>query len=73
MRGPATFEKLRASNGNVPVLLLSGYSLEGEAKEILEKGCNAFMQKPFKLDQLSRKIEEMGIDRPFSKVTPNVV
>jgi FixJ family two-component response regulator len=36
-----------------------GYSLEGEAKEIMKRGCDAFIQKPFNLDQLSRKIGEV--------------
>jgi CheY-like chemotaxis protein len=41
------------------VILSSGYSLEGEATKILEKGCNGFIQKPFNVSDLSRKIREV--------------
>jgi len=39
------------------VLLLSGYSIDGEATQILSRGCNGFIQKPFNLEQLSRSIK----------------
>jgi CheY-like chemotaxis protein len=38
------------------VLLSSGYALEGEAADILERGCNGFIQKPFRLNDLSEKV-----------------
>jgi DNA-binding response OmpR family regulator len=38
------------------VLLSSGYSINGQASEILERGCDGFIQKPFNLNQLSEKI-----------------
>ena len=45
--------------GPVKVLLSSGYSISGQAAEILERGCNGFIQKPFKLRELSVKIREI--------------
>ena len=57
--GGKTYDKLKAINPKVKVLLSSGYSLNGEAKEILGRGCNGFIQKPFSLDNLSRKIHEI--------------
>ena len=59
MGGGEAFDRMKEINTNVKVLLSSGYSLEGEAKEILERGCDAFIQKPFKLEQLSQKIREL--------------
>ena len=59
MGGGEAFDRIKEINTNVKVLLSSGYSLEGEAKEILERGCDAFIQKPFKLEQLSQKLREM--------------
>ena len=56
MGGGEAFDRIKEINTNVKVLLSSGYSLEGEAKEILERGCDAFIQKPFKLEQLSQKL-----------------
>ena len=41
---------------NVKVLLSSGYSIDGPAKEILQRGCNAFIQKPFSMKDLSQAI-----------------
>jgi hypothetical protein len=41
------------------VLLSSGYSQDGMASEILDKGCNGFIQKPFTLAQISQKIYEI--------------
>jgi len=43
----------------VKVLLSSGYSLNGEAQRIMDRGCNGFLHKPFTIEQLSRKIREI--------------
>ena len=59
MGGGETFDRMKEINTNVKVLLSSGYSIEGEAKEILKRGCDAFIQKPFKPEQLSQKIREI--------------
>jgi len=48
---------MKEINPNVKVLLLSGYSIDGEATEILERGCDAFIQKPFDMKRLSRAIK----------------
>ncbi len=48
--------------GNEPrvkVILSSGYTLDAQAKEIMARGCNGFIQKPFKLQDISRKIQEV--------------
>ncbi|HAJ26476.1 MAG TPA: hypothetical protein DCG53_04400 [Syntrophus sp. (in: bacteria)] len=50
----------------VRVLLSTGYSLMGQAQEILDRGCNGFIQKPFHLQIFSEKVREMlegDIDR----------
>ena len=59
MGGGEAFDRMKEINTNVKVLLSSGYSLEGKAKEILKRGCDAFIQKPFKLEQLSQKLREI--------------
>ncbi|HOF04263.1 MAG TPA: PAS domain S-box protein [Syntrophales bacterium] len=59
MSGGETIERLLALNPEVPVILSSGYSLNGMAKEVLAKGARAFLQKPFRMDALSRKIQEI--------------
>jgi two-component system cell cycle sensor histidine kinase/response regulator CckA len=57
--GGETFDRLREINPDVRVLLSSGYSIEGQAKHILDRGCNGFIQKPFQLENLSRKVREI--------------
>ena len=41
------------------VLLSSGYSLNGQALEIMKRGCRGFIQKPFSIEQLKQKICEI--------------
>lgn len=59
MDGTQVFKKLREINPEVKVLLSSGYSLEQKAKEILDHPGTAFIQKPFNIEALSRKLKEM--------------
>ena len=59
MGGGEAFDRMKEINTNVKVLLSSGYSIEGEAKEILNRGCDAFIQKPFKLEHFSQKIKKL--------------
>jgi PAS domain S-box-containing protein len=56
MNGKETFVKLMEIDKNVCVLLSSGYSVNVEAKTILNLGCRGFIQKPFKVSELSEKI-----------------
>ena len=60
MGGGETYDRMKELNPTkVKVLLSSGYSIEGQAKEILERGCDAFIQKPFKMQELSGRIREI--------------
>jgi two-component system cell cycle sensor histidine kinase/response regulator CckA len=59
MGGGETYDRLKEINPDIKVLLSSGYSIDGQAKEILERGCDGFIQKPFTMNQLSRKIREI--------------
>ena len=59
MSGEETFNELKKINPNIKVLLASGYSANEQAKNMLERGCNAFIQKPFSLKELSRKIRDI--------------
>ena len=54
-----TYDKLRALNPAVKVLLSSGYSLDTKTKGILKRGCSGFIQKPFNMKILTEKIEEI--------------
>jgi len=59
MSGGEVFERLRAIDPGVKVLLASGFSLNGQAGEILARGCRGFIQKPFNLEILSQKLSEI--------------
>lgn len=47
MGGGEIFDRFKEIDPNIKVLLSSGYSIDGEATKILERGCNGFIQKPF--------------------------
>jgi signal transduction histidine kinase/ActR/RegA family two-component response regulator len=66
MSGRQTFEALKAFDPGVNVLLCSGYSLDGQARSILRRGCNGFIQKPFDVRELSRKLRGI-LDEPVHK------
>jgi CheY-like chemotaxis protein len=57
--GGEAYDKIKRINPNAKVLLSSGYSIDGEASQILERGCNGFIQKPFGMKQLSQTIREV--------------
>jgi PAS domain S-box-containing protein len=54
--GGEAFDCIKAIEPATCVLLSSGYSINGEAKEIMNRGCNGFIQKPYNLAQLSEKL-----------------
>jgi two-component system cell cycle sensor histidine kinase/response regulator CckA len=59
MDGGETYDKLKQINPNVKVLLSSGYSIDSQASEILKRGCDGFIQKPFEITDLSRKLRDI--------------
>jgi CheY-like chemotaxis protein len=59
MNGSEVFEQLKKINPGVKVLLSSGYSLNGEAKRMIERGVRAFIQKPFTMASISQKVREI--------------
>ena len=54
--GGEAFDRLKQINPDVKVILCSGYSIDGQARVILNRGCSAFIQKPFNLQTLSDSI-----------------
>jgi two-component system cell cycle sensor histidine kinase/response regulator CckA len=59
MGGARTFDSLKSLNPDVKVLLSSGYSIDGEARDILERGCKGFIQKPYSAMAFSQRIREI--------------
>jgi nitrogen-specific signal transduction histidine kinase/CheY-like chemotaxis protein len=66
MDGGKTFDQLRLICPEIPVILSSGYAINGQAESIMKKGCNGFIQKPFSVPVLSQKIKQVldGIKHP---------
>ncbi len=58
MGGGDAYDTLKEIDPDIVVLLSSGYSLNGQATEILERGCDGFIQKPFNMSQLSQAIRK---------------
>ena len=56
MSGSEVFDELKKIDPDVKVLLSSGYSLNGHASKIIERGCVGFIQKPFSLHDISSRL-----------------
>lgn len=50
--------RLREVAPDVKVLLCSGYSLEGQSLDMLELGCQGFLQKPFPMAALAEAVRQ---------------
>ncbi|RPI72554.1 MAG: response regulator, partial [Desulfobacteraceae bacterium] len=59
MSGSETFDRLKEFSPEQKVLLSSGYSIDGKAADILKRGCDGFIQKPYDLKTLSGKVREI--------------
>ena len=59
IKGGKTFDLIREIQPAIPVILSSGYSLNGQANDIMQRGCNGFIQKPFNISELSQKIRKI--------------
>ena len=62
MGGGKAYDRMKEINPGIKVILSSGYSMRGEVTEILNRGCDGFIQKPFTMRELSGKIREI-LDR----------
>jgi two-component system cell cycle sensor histidine kinase/response regulator CckA len=59
MGGGEAYDRMRKIDPAVKVLLSSGYSINGGAAEIMARGCDGFIQKPFDMHQLSWKVRQI--------------
>ena len=57
--GGEVYDRIKAIDPEAKVLLSSGYSVDGQASEILKRGCDGFVQKPFSATKLSGKIRQI--------------
>jgi CheY-like chemotaxis protein len=59
MGGGEAFDRIKEVNPQAKVLLSSGYSIDGQATAILQRGCDGFIQKPFDMKALSLEVREI--------------
>jgi len=59
MDGGVVFSRIRELFPQMAVLLSSGYAIDGQAAQILQRGCNGFIQKPFSVAGLSEKVRQI--------------
>jgi len=59
MDGSKTFDRIRGLAPELRVIIASGYAMEGKAAGIMARGGNGFLQKPFTIMELSKKVREV--------------
>jgi len=64
MGGGKTFDRIREIQPGMPVILSSGYSINGQADEIMQRGCNGFIQKPFTISEISIIVRQVLSKKP---------
>lgn len=57
--GELVFDTMVKIKKDVNVILSSGYGLDDKTREIVNRGCKGFIQKPFDIKDLSSKIREV--------------
>ena len=59
MGGDEVFERIKEIRPDIKILLSSGYIIRDKRKEILERGCDGYIQKPYSVESLSWRIREI--------------
>ncbi|UCH92468.1 MAG: response regulator [Candidatus Aminicenantes bacterium] len=59
MDGTVIYDSLKGIDPGIKVLISSGYSFDDNASEMMKKGCRGFIQKPFSMNTLSTKLNEI--------------
>ena len=57
--GSQAFDEMKKIDSEVKFILSSGYSRDSQANKIMSRGCDAFIQKPFRLQELSQLVESL--------------
>jgi len=57
--GREVFAEMKAMNPDLKVVISSGYSINNDAKAVLDNGAIGFLQKPFRLCQLTSMVENI--------------
>jgi CheY-like chemotaxis protein len=71
--GEEAFSLIRKRYPSMKVLVSSGYSENGEAKKVMERGADGFIQKPYQIRMVTAKLREIlgGKEKGKSKGVSN--
>ncbi len=61
--GRKVFERMRAINPDVKVLICSGYARGSDVSWMLDNGAMGFLAKPYRVNELSEKLNEILASR----------
>lgn len=64
MDGKKTFTHLKDIREDIKILVATGYTVDDEVEELLRRGCNGFIQKPFSMNAFSKAVRKI-LDRPL--------
>ncbi len=56
--GRDCFREIKAMNPDVRAILSTGFSMDGTVQEIMDEGIIGFIQKPYRLDELSNAVSK---------------
>jgi CheY-like chemotaxis protein len=59
LSGRETFLRVREARPGIPVVLCSGFGLNGEAQALLDEGVRAFLTKPYTMNELLDCVESI--------------
>ena len=59
MEGGKVFDILKSIHGEAKVILSSGYGINEEITSVMQRGCQAFIQKPFDVRVFSKTIRDV--------------
>jgi two-component system, response regulator YesN len=70
--GLTVFKKIRKEDRVIPILFMSAYGTKELLAQMLEVRANAFIDKPWDIDQLEQKISRLLEFDPFERVHRNL-
>ncbi|MFA6290907.1 MAG: PocR ligand-binding domain-containing protein [Victivallales bacterium] len=59
INGRDAFIKMHSINRDIKALLISGFSIDGEAQSLLDAGMKGFIQKPFNFSEFTKAVEKV--------------
>ena len=64
MGGACCFERMKAVDSNVKVILMSGFTRNCKLNDLMNQGCLAFLRKPFELGELVSLVDQSLLPEP---------